>query len=113
MSLLSLFVPHLSFWCLGKAVLRECVFSMISLLICFRKRIRVNETPQQYIKFNGFDRFHMGRPKRKRIWKNSGICGQRRSRSACASAQPDQGLCCPLTESLKTIECVNGEQMPG
>ena len=43
----------------------------------------------------------------------SGICGQRRPRSACASAQSDQGLRCPLTESLDTIECMNGEQMPG
>ena len=40
------------------------------------------------------------------------ICAQRRPRSACASAQADQGLRCPLTESLKTIECINGEQMP-
>ena len=33
----------------------------------------------------------------------SGICGQRRPRSACASSQSDQGLRCPLTESLDTI----------
>ena len=44
---------------------------------------------------------------------SSGICGQRRPRSACASAQSDQGLRCPQTESLNTIECFNGEQMPG
>ena len=44
---------------------------------------------------------------------SSGICGQRRPGSACASAQSDQGLCCPLTESLDTVECINGEQMPG
>ena len=25
----------------------------------------------------------------------------------------DQGLRCPITESLDTIECNNGEQMPG
>ena len=43
----------------------------------------------------------------------SGICGQRRPRSACASAQSDQGHRCPQTESLDTIECINGEQMPG
>ena len=42
---------------------------------------------------------------------SAGICGQRRSRSACAFAQSDQGLCCPLTESLDTIECINGEQI--
>ena len=29
-----------------------------------------------------------------------------------ASAQSDQGLHCPLTESLDTIECINGEQRP-
>ena len=34
----------------------------------------------------------------------SGICGQRRPRSACASAQSDQGLRCPLTDSLDTTE---------
>ena len=44
---------------------------------------------------------------------SSGICGQRKPRSACASAQPDQGSRCPLTKSLDTIECINGEQMPG
>ena len=43
----------------------------------------------------------------------SGIYGQRRPRSACASAQSDLGLRCPLIESLYTIECINGEQMPG
>ena len=44
---------------------------------------------------------------------SSGICGQRRPRSAYASAQSDQGLHCPLTELLNTTEYVNGEQMPG
>ena len=43
---------------------------------------------------------------------SSDICGQRRPRSACAYAQSDQGLRCPLTESLDTIESINGEQMP-
>ena len=28
------------------------------------------------------------------------------------SVQFDQGLCRPQTESLDTIECFNGEQMP-
>ena len=44
---------------------------------------------------------------------SSGICGQRRPRSACSSAQSDQGLRCLLTESSGTIECIDGEQMPG
>ena len=44
---------------------------------------------------------------------SSGICRQWRPRSACASAQSDQGLHCPLTESLDTIKCINGKQMPG
>ena len=39
---------------------------------------------------------------------SSGIYGQRRPRSACASAQSDQYLHCPLTKSLNTIECFNG-----
>ena len=34
-------------------------------------------------------------------------------RSDCASAQSDQGLHCPLTKSLDTTECMNGEQRPG
>ena len=42
----------------------------------------------------------------------SGICGQRRPRSACTSAQSDQGLHCLLTESSDTTECMNGEQRP-
>ena len=41
---------------------------------------------------------------------SSGICGQRRPRSACASAHSDQGLRCPQTESLDT-KGVNGKQM--
>ena len=41
-----------------------------------------------------------------------GINGWRKPRSACTSRQSDQGLCCPLTESLDTIECINEEQMP-
>ena len=44
---------------------------------------------------------------------SSGICGQRRPRSACANAQSDQGLRRLLTESLDTIEYMNGEQMHG
>ena len=48
------------------------------------------------------------------LWKRVfGICGQRRRRSDCASAQSDQGLCCPLTESFDTTEYINREQMPG
>ena len=42
-----------------------------------------------------------------------GICGQRRPRSACASAQSDHRIHCPLTESLATTECMNREQKPG
>ena len=38
---------------------------------------------------------------------SSGICGQRRLISACASAQSDQGLCFPLKDSLYTIDCIN------
>ena len=41
-----------------------------------------------------------------------GTCGQRRPRSDCASAQSDQGLPCPLIESLDTTECLNEEQRP-
>ena len=44
---------------------------------------------------------------------SSGICGQRKPRSDCASTQSDLGLRCPLTESLDTLECINGEQRSG
>ena len=44
---------------------------------------------------------------------SSCICEQRRPRSACASAQSDQGLPCPLTESLDSKESFNGEKMAG
>ena len=43
---------------------------------------------------------------------SSGICEQRRPRSACASAQPDQGIRCRQTESLDTLKCFNGEKCP-
>ena len=37
-----------------------------------------------------------------------GICGQHRPKSACASAQSDQGHHCPLTDSLESAtECMN------
>ena len=34
-----------------------------------------------------------------------GVCGQWKPRSACASAQSDQGLRCQLTKSLDTTKC--------
>ena len=40
---------------------------------------------------------------------SSGICVQRKPRSDCVSAD----FHCPLTISLDTTECVNGEQRPG
>ena len=42
-----------------------------------------------------------------------GTCGQWRPRSACASTQSEQGLRCPQTDSLDTIECISREQIPG
>ena len=44
---------------------------------------------------------------------SSGICGHQRPTSACVSAQSDQDICCPLTESLDTIKCSIGKQTPG
>ena len=43
---------------------------------------------------------------------SSGECGQQGPWSDCASAQSDQGLYCPLSESMDTTECMNGEQRP-
>ena len=53
--------------------------------------------------------FKIGRAMRKRVF------GYMRTAkaSACASTQSDKGLHYPLTESLDTIEYMNGEQMPG
>ena len=34
------------------------------------------------------------------------MCGQRMPRSDCAYAQSDQGICCPLTESMATVEYI-------
>ena len=50
-------------------------------------------------------------PRHAKMW--SGICEQQRPRWACASTQSDQGFCCPLTETVDTIECINGGKMPG
>ena len=44
---------------------------------------------------------------------SSGSCGQQRSRSAYTSSQSDQSPYCPLTQSLNTTECMNGEERPG
>ena len=41
---------------------------------------------------------------------SSGICEQGRPKSVCASVQSDQGFRCPLTESLVSTECMNGER---
>ena len=39
------------------------------------------------------------------------ICAQGRPWSGCSSTQSDQGLRCPQTELLDTIECSSGEQI--
>ena len=44
---------------------------------------------------------------------SSDICRQQRPRPAYTSMQSDQGLHCSLTESLDTIDCMNGKQRPG
>ena len=41
------------------------------------------------------------------------MCGQQSPKSACVSAQSDQGLHFLLTELLDTIGGMNEEQMPG
>ena len=33
--------------------------------------------------------------------------------SMCLHSVYDESLCCPLTESFDTIECINAEQRPG
>ena len=43
----------------------------------------------------------------------SGICGQRRPKSACVSVQSPKGLYCPLSETLDTTIRMNEEQKPG
>ena len=39
------------------------------------------------------------------------ICGQRRSKSACANAQADLGLRCPLTELMDILVYVDEQRM--
>ena len=53
---------------------------------------------------------HLSRDMQKRVF---GHMRQQRPRSACASAQSDQRLSCPQTESLNTIEWFIWEQRPG
>ena len=43
---------------------------------------------------------------------SSGICGQRRPRSACPSAQSDQGLRCPLTGQMTLQNVSMGSKCP-
>ena len=38
-----------------------------------------------------------------------GMWGQQRPRPTCTFLQSDKGLYCPLTESLDTIECIDGQ----
>ena len=45
--------------------------------------------------------------------RNAGICEQRWPRLAFDPVQSDQDLQGPLTESLDTTECMNGEKGPG
>ena len=42
---------------------------------------------------------------------SSGICGERKLRSACTSAQSDQDIRCPLTEAFDITKCMNEEQI--
>ena len=44
---------------------------------------------------------------------SSGISLQQRPRSDWADAGSDQGNHCPITDSLDTIKCINGEKRPG
>ena len=53
-------------------------------------------------------KYHLSRAMQKHV---SGYMRTARPRPACASAQSDQGFCCPQTESLDTIECLSGEQI--
>ena len=39
------------------------------------------------------------------------FCGQRRPRSACANAQAELGLHCPLTELMNTVVYVDEQRM--
>ena len=40
------------------------------------------------------------------------MCGQGRPRADCMDVQSDQGIHCPLTESLDTTEPINEEERP-
>ena len=55
--------------------------------------------------------------KEKKSWGLTPFLGPRHEKTIFGHmrtfAQSDQDLRCPLTESLATAECMNGEQSPG
>ena len=54
---------------------------------------------------------HIPQPCQAKIYLQ-GMCRKWMPRSDCASVQCDQDLYCLLPESLDTIECIHGEQLP-
>ena len=91
----------ITYWCIVKALTSSCG------LAGWSRYLMVAYTPTS--PFPTEEVMFLGRAMRK---VSPGICAQRRPRSPCTSAQSDQGLHCPLTESLDTTESVNGENRP-
>ena len=94
------------------ALMSEGIFpDIVALMINNQLFSEEAFSPEYFSRSQVYHSFINGR----RLCENepSGVCGQRRPRSACASAQADQGLHCPLIESLDTTECIIAEQRPG
>ena len=79
-------------------------FFIIFVNVCLMHKQKLLEVNLDMVE----SEYHLGWAMRKLV---SGVCGQRRPRSACASAQSDQGFNCPLTESLDTIKGIIGAHM--
>ena len=56
---------------------------------------------------------YLGRAMRKRVRAYADSESPDQTGNQTANAQSNQGLHYPLTESLDTTECMNGEQKPG
>ena len=55
----------------------------------------------------------MDHAKRKRVFERMQTANTQIRLRICASVQSNQGLRCPQTETLATLECFNGDQIPG
>ena len=108
MIVLMLYINLLSLSWIKISIFEE--YGAFNLLYCFYVSCLMYKYVLMYLRPNSqhFSQYGLRHAK-----KSSSICGQQRPGSACASAQSDQGLHIPLTESFDTIKCIHGKQMLG